>query len=743
MITCRKWYIEHLKSGLLATTMMLALVSSFEPAGFAARAAADEPADAPLPEIAPAQLAAKLREAMARYDGANTLRVIFTVTQNMSPLPARGKSLREQKPLLVNFRGRARFEGDGTRWRVEYDSMTPASYGETRLYPDRWTAGFDGARHYHLVPNAYLRFGEPALSGRRWSPRSVFWEKGHELVRTLEQPGSGQTSIAITQTVIDGMSCYVVEIKAPNGQGTEAYISPRQGYLTIAQKWTTHGKTHSSRSLLGVHQTVPGIWAPERIDDENYAVRDDGDSRLEKHRRILVVEFQPGRILPESAFRAEIRFGIDLIDRAAGSCFRNDPWWPEIGAMLREQFGWPPQDFSPLAGLYSDSVRDLDGQPAPPLRIATWLNTKPIDLPALKGKVILIEFGDVGNPFEPQFTAALRALYLAYHPLGLEIISIHAPEEDAKEVRNFAQDYRLPYPVAIDDGPPGTSGVTARAFAIHDRICAYLIDHEGNIHPVRKRHAVGDQIIETIVSLLKKSGAGDVKPVSLEQPHLTDKAFEAADHLFQTKVKEALDAGPSGKIAGRIVDENGKSIAGATAHAMLRFLIMDSTSSGAWRNTVYRGPDARFVARSGADGRFELSGLCKGTYDLTVESPGRAWAKRTVFLTPDVKAASVELVLNQRDSIAGEVRDQQGRAVANADVIPTWLQHFEDGEFRYNASLGMDLRMTTDEKGRFRLTSLEQGLYSFEVKAVGFKDLELKDIPSGDENLVITLERSP
>ena len=63
--------------------------------------------------------------------------------------------------------------------------------------------------------------------------------------------------------------------------------------------------------------------------------------------------------------------------------------------MLKEKFGWPPPDFSPLRNLRSDSERKLDGQPAPPLRIATWLNTDPIDLAALRGKVVLVEFGDI------------------------------------------------------------------------------------------------------------------------------------------------------------------------------------------------------------------------------------------------------------------------------------------------------------------------------------------------------------
>ena len=66
----------------------------------------------------------------------------------------------------------------------------------------------------------------------------------------------------------------------------------------------------------------------------------------------------------------------------------------------------------------------------------------------------------------------------------------------------------------------------------------------------------GGKIVETLVSLLKKSGARDVKPVSLEIARLPDEALNAAEVLFRTKAKEALDADPKGKILGRIVDEH-------------------------------------------------------------------------------------------------------------------------------------------------------------------------------------------
>ena len=101
--------------------------------------------------------------------------------------------------------------------------------------------------------------------------------------------------------------------------------------------------------------------------------------------------------------------------------------------------------------LESNSKRKLEDQPAPPLRVATWLNAKPVDLAALRGKVVLVEFGLIGDHWVSQYTAALRELYSTYHPSGLEIVSIHAPTEDPDAIRRYVRDFRLEYPVGVDE----------------------------------------------------------------------------------------------------------------------------------------------------------------------------------------------------------------------------------------------------------------------------------------------------
>ncbi len=138
--------------------------------------------------------------------------------------------------------------------------------------------------------------------------------------------------------------------------------------------------------------------------------------------------------------------------------------------MLKEKFGWPKPDFSALGTLGSSPEQNFHGQPAPLLRIARWNNSQPVDLVSLRGKVVLVVFDSVRDHYAARYAPALRDLYAVYHPAGLEILSIHAPTDAPDEIARFAREFRLPYPVVVDEGKPGTAGVTAEAFAIRGRI---------------------------------------------------------------------------------------------------------------------------------------------------------------------------------------------------------------------------------------------------------------------------------
>jgi hypothetical protein len=714
-------------------------------AGSAESAEAQAPADAPLPEVTPAQLAEKIRAAMSRYDDQGFLRVVFTGTQDLNHRYMMNQGTPdEQAPIMVSFRGRARHESDGTRWRVEYDAMMPSPNSPTRLWPDHWVTGFDGTEKYNwqVSQNQFI-LGEISISARLWAPRSLICDESSRLVPALEQADRSKLAIRIAQRAVGGIKCYVVETKSLDGEwGSETIISPSQGYISTASKHSKRGKTYSSRALQGVREVVTGIWAPDRIEEESITLRDDGSSRLSSRRRIQLVEYRPREILPAAAFRLKVPYGVDVVDLPQGSCHHNDPWWPEVGPMLKEKFGWPKPDFSPLRTLGSHSERKLDGQPAPPLRIAKWFNSKPIDHASLHGKVVLLEFGSTRDFYASRYAPALRELYSVYHPAGLEILSIHAPTGDLDEIIRFARDYRLPYPVVVDEGAPGSPGLTAQAFAIKGRICAFLIDREGKIHSAGEPTLDGGRVVETIVSLLQTDGAHDVKAVSLETPRLPAEAFAEADQLFTARAKEALAANPAGRITGRIVDGRKQPLAGAHVRASLQFTMLALATPGGYFNAVYGGQAERFTASAEPDGRFEISGLCKGTYVLRATAPGRAWSERKVFIGPDSQPEPVEFVLSRGDSISGVVRDPEGKPIEGATVTPTARHHYDGDTLRYITYGGPD-EVKTDDAGKFRFSGLQEGRYVIEVKASGFKDQKLEPIGVGDEEVAVRLDRSP
>ena len=127
-----------------------------------------------------------------------------------------------------------------------------------------------------------------------------------------------------------------------------------------------------------------------------------------------------------------------------------------------------------------------------------------------------------------------------------------------------------------------------------------------------------------------------------------------------------------------------RPVAGANVRATLQLTLMliDQPGRLPHRGCIADRPSAS-RASSGADGRFELSGLCKGEYLLKVEAPGRAWVEHKAYIAPDLDPASVEFVLDQGDTISGQVRDPQGKPIANATVTPTERQHYEGDELRY------------------------------------------------------------
>lgn len=133
----------------------------------------------------------------------------------------------------------------------------------------------------------------------------------------------------------------------------------------------------------------------------------------------------------------------------------------------------------------ANSTTLIDGlnkpYPAPSLDGAdTWINTSPLNMQALKGKVVLIDFWTYSCINCIRTLPYIKGWYAKYHDKGLVIIGIHAPEfefeKDLANVQRAVTNNGIFYPVALDNHYN-----IWHAYNNHYWPAQYLIDKNGNV----------------------------------------------------------------------------------------------------------------------------------------------------------------------------------------------------------------------------------------------------------------------
>jgi thiol-disulfide isomerase/thioredoxin len=85
----------------------------------------------------------------------------------------------------------------------------------------------------------------------------------------------------------------------------------------------------------------------------------------------------------------------------------------------------------------------------------TWINSPPLTLAALRGKVVMIDFWEYTCINCIRTFPQNKEWYARYHKYGFEIIGVHDPEfqiaYDVANVQAAVKRYALPYPIVVDD----------------------------------------------------------------------------------------------------------------------------------------------------------------------------------------------------------------------------------------------------------------------------------------------------
>jgi cytochrome c biogenesis protein CcdA/thiol-disulfide isomerase/thioredoxin len=209
---------------------------------------------------------------------------------------------------------------------------------------------------------------------------------------------------------------------------------------------------------------------------------------------------------------------------------------PDYTSSLQNKFGGNGvQQKINLGGIVNDQNKDLsnctDGSeqlqncgPAPDLKgITAWLNTpgdKPIDLHALRGKVVLIDFWAYSCINCQRAIPHVEGWYKAYHDSGFEVIGVHTPEYAFEKVTGNvakgAADVGITYPIALDNGYSTWTNYRNMYWPAE-----YLIDASGTVRHVKYGEGDYNGTEKLIRELITNARPGVRLPSPVDAPDTT------------------------------------------------------------------------------------------------------------------------------------------------------------------------------------------------------------------------------
>jgi cytochrome c biogenesis protein CcdA/thiol-disulfide isomerase/thioredoxin len=138
--------------------------------------------------------------------------------------------------------------------------------------------------------------------------------------------------------------------------------------------------------------------------------------------------------------------------------------------------------------------------------ITHWLNSKPLTLASLRGRVVLIDFWTYTCINCIRTLPHLTAWDRTYRKDGLEIVGVHSPEfsfeKDTPNVKRAIAQDGIRYPVA-QDNDLATWGAWSNEYWPAE----YLIDARGHVRHVNFGEGKYDETEQAIRSLLEEAGA--------------------------------------------------------------------------------------------------------------------------------------------------------------------------------------------------------------------------------------------
>ncbi|HSX19305.1 MAG TPA: cytochrome c biogenesis protein DipZ [Candidatus Saccharimonadales bacterium] len=164
-------------------------------------------------------------------------------------------------------------------------------------------------------------------------------------------------------------------------------------------------------------------------------------------------------------------------------------------------------------------LKDLG--PAPDfVGINNWLNSQPLKMADLKGKVVLVDFWTYTCINCVRTLPYVTSWYDKYHDKGFVVVGVHTPEfefeKNTQNVANAIMQYKINYPVAQDNDYATWTNYKNQYWP-----AKYLIDANGRLRMVHFGEGNYEETEKAIQQLLAESGQNanmDLSQFTTDQP---------------------------------------------------------------------------------------------------------------------------------------------------------------------------------------------------------------------------------
>ena len=159
----------------------------------------------------------------------------------------------------------------------------------------------------------------------------------------------------------------------------------------------------------------------------------------------------------------------------------------------------------------SDNDNDANIPAAPEFAPGTWINSEPLTLKSLRGRVVLVDFWTFACYNCRNTLPHVKAWDTKYRDKGLAIIGVHSPELDEERVidnvRRETAALGISYPVVTDN-----DYATWRSYNVEAWPTVFLLDKQGRI---RWTH-VGEGAYEETEKMIRRLLADETKPSAVK-----------------------------------------------------------------------------------------------------------------------------------------------------------------------------------------------------------------------------------